>query len=134
MANIPQKSKDATEEALSAVHEALNVGPPETQTETPAEPTPESEPDALPTSRTAELFPHEASQAGWPLGEATPRLAANDDREGIGQILHALRHRPARGPYIAAGVSGFIWIAGGLAIASLYGSEIRFAAPGFGFA
>ena len=30
MANIPQKSKDATEEALSAVQEALNVRPPET--------------------------------------------------------------------------------------------------------
>src|SRR5262249_22800188 len=120
MANIPQKSNADTEEALSAIQEALNVG--ETPPETPSEPTPESEPDALPTSRTAELFPHEASQAGWPLGEATPRLAANDDREGIGQILHALRHRPARGPYIAAGVSSFIWIAGWLVIGCLDGS------------
>src|SRR5262245_35517535 len=134
MANIPQKSKDPTEEALSAIQEALNVRPPETRTETPSAPPPESELNASPTSRTAELFPHEASQSGWPLGEATPRRAANDDREGIGQILQALRRRPARGPYIAAGVSSFIWIAGWLAIASLYGSEIRFAAPGSGFA
>src|SRR4029453_13807744 len=102
MANIPQKSKDATEEALSAIQEALNVRPPETRTETPSAPPAESELNASPTSRPTELFPHEASQAAWPLGETAPRRAANDDREGIGQILQALRHRPPGGAYFAA--------------------------------
>ena len=136
MANIPQKSKDATEEALSAIQEALNVRPPETQAEKPIAPAVESDPDTSSPPRTTDLFPPEASQAGWPLGEAGPRRAANDDREGIGQILQALRQRPARGPYIVAGVSSFGWVVGGLAIASLYGSEIRsaFAAAGSGFA
>src|SRR5262245_47722547 len=106
MVNIPQKSKDATEEALSAIQEALNVRPPETTTAGSA---PETEPAGPPAPQNADLFPQEVSPAGWPVGEGGPRRAANDDRVGIGQILQAVRHRPARGPYIAAGIAGFIW-------------------------
>jgi hypothetical protein len=132
MANIPQKSKDATEEALSAIQEALNDRPPETRAETSFGPAADSEPAVPSTPQSAELFSNEASQPSWPDGEATPRPAANDDRAGIGQILQAQRHRPARGPYIAAGVGSFIWVVGALAVASLYGVEIRsvLATPG----
>jgi Apolipoprotein A1/A4/E domain len=130
MANIPQKSKDATEEALSAVQDALNVRPPETP---PVASTTESETASPPDSQNAELFPQE-TPVGWPVGEAGPRRAANDDRAGIGQILQTLRHPPARGPYMAAGIAGFIWVAGGLALALMYAGEMRSmaATPGIG--
>ena len=128
MANNPQKSKDATEEALSAIQEALNVRAPETG------PGPDANKDAASpaTPPGPDLFPQDASQA-WPLGESTPRRAANDDRVDIGQILQTLRHRSSRTPYIAAAIGGFIWIVGGLAIASLYGAELRSAFPASGF-
>src|SRR5215831_18852390 len=134
MANIPQKTKDATEEALSAIQEALNVRAPETRTGAsfPAG-APEGDPANPPGAASADLFPDPAS---WPAGDPALRRAANDDRIGIGQILQTLRHRSVRGPYIAAGVASFIWIAGGLALTSLYGAEMRsvFATPGVGFA
>src|SRR6476660_8665105 len=88
MANIPQKSKDATEEALSAIQEALNVRAPETG----ASPEADKEATSPSVPPTPELFPQDASQT-WPLGESTPRRAANDARAGIGQILQTLRHR-----------------------------------------
>src|SRR5215470_6169874 len=137
MANIPQKSKDATEEALSAIQEALNVRAPEARTGTSTEPVADS--GAAPAAANApasDLFPQEAPPAGWPTGDTVPRRAANDDRAGIGQILQSLRHRSGRGPHIAAGVVSFIWTAGVIAIATLYGAEVRsaFATPGVGFA
>src|SRR6476646_9585236 len=135
MANIPQKSKDATEEALSAIQEALNIRPPETRTGTSFGPTADSDVVSPLTQQAADLFPPEAPP-GWPTGDTTPRRAANDDRAGIGQILQTLRHRSSRAPYIAAAVGGFIWVVGGLAIASLYGTEMRglFAPSGIGLA
>ncbi|MGB8756665.1 MAG: hypothetical protein WCD26_13690, partial [Pseudolabrys sp.] len=88
MANIP-KPKDATEEALSAIREALNIRAPETHPGTPFEPVAESNAAAASTPPAGELFPQEAPPAGWPTGETVPRRAANDDRAGIGQILQA---------------------------------------------
>jgi len=136
MAKSPQKSKDATEEALSAIQEALNVRAPETPTD--ASLPPAAEPDAVSPSTppTSDLFPPEASQAAWPTGDTTPRRAANDDRIGIGQILQALRHRSGRTPYTVAGAVGLIWVAAGIALAALYSTEIRsaFATPGVGLA
>jgi Apolipoprotein A1/A4/E domain len=134
MANIP-KSKDATEEALSAIQEALNIRAPETPG-TPFEPVAESDAIAASTPSAGELFPQETPPAAWPTSETVPRRAANDDRAGIGQILQALRYRSGRAPYIAAAVGGFIWAVGGIAIATLYGAEMRsvFATPGVGLA
>jgi hypothetical protein len=131
MANNPQTSKDATEEALSAIQEVLNVRAPETG----ASPDAEKEATSPSVPPAPELFPQDTPQT-WPLGESTPRLAANDDRAGIGQILQTLRHRSSRTPYVAAAVGGFIWVVGGLAIASLYGTEMRglFAPSGIGLA
>jgi hypothetical protein len=134
MANIPQKSKDATEEALSAIQEALNVRAPDTRTGASFGPIAETDiASSLPQA--TDLFPQETAP-GWPASDAAPRRPANDDRVGIGQILQALRHRSTHGPYIAAGVGGFIWVAGGIAVASLYGAEMRsvFATPGVGLA
>ena len=131
MANNPQKAKDATEEALSAIQEALNVRAPEAG----ASPDADKELASPATPAPADLFPQDTSQP-WPIGESTPRRAANDDRVGIGQILQTLRNRSSRTPYVAAAVGGFIWIVGGLAIASLYAAEMRtlFAPSGIGLA
>src|SRR5690242_6240224 len=137
MANIPQKSKDATEEALTAIQEALNIRAPETPTGTSFEPAANSDAaTAAPTPPASDLFPQEAPPAGWPIGDTVPRRAANDDRAGIGQILQALRHRSGRAPFIAAGIGSFIWAAGVIATATLYGAEVRsvFATPGVGLA
>src|SRR5690242_12386920 len=136
MANIPKKTKDATEEALSAIQEALNVRAPETRTTASFDPAAESDTASPPAPPAADLFPQDAVQGGWPTGDTTPRRAANDDRAGIGQILQSLRHRPARGPYIAAAAASLIWVAGGLALTTLYGAEMRsvFATSGVGFA
>ena len=131
MANTPQKTKDATEEALTAIQEALSIRPAETR------PGPSFGPaDANLTDtqqphqphQPGDLFPHDGPQG------ATPRRAANDDRIGIGQILQALRHRPARGPYIAAGVAGFIWAA--ICVAALYSIDTQavFGTAKLGFA
>src|SRR5450755_4118212 len=112
MANIPQKSKDATEQALSAIQDALNVR--------------QSDPrmhDSPPV--TADLFHEDTQSPSWPGDDNAPRRAANDDRANIGQILQTLRRRPARAPYIAAAVTGCIWAAGGLAFAFLYADEFR---------
>src|SRR5689334_17011524 len=132
MANIPQKTKDPTEEALTAIQEALNIRAPETGSgsfETVTNTDPATSP------RPSDLFAPDSSTA-WPTSDTAPRRAANDDRAGIGQILQILRYRSARTPYIAAAVCSFVWIAGGIAIASLYGGELRsaFATPGLGLA
>src|SRR4029077_12422920 len=68
MANIP-KSKDATEEALSAIQEALNIRAPETRPGTPFEPVAETDAAAASTPPAGELFPQEAPPAGCPTGE-----------------------------------------------------------------
>ena len=128
MANNPQKSKDATEEALLPFRKLLNVR----ATETGPGPARQQRRRLARDTPGPDLFPQDASQA-WPLGESTPRRAANDDRVDIGQILQTLRHRSSRTPYIAAAIGGFIWIVGGLAIASLYGAELRSAFPASGF-
>jgi hypothetical protein len=125
MANIPQKTKDATEEALNAIQEALNIRPAEpkfgTSIDYPANP------DPLASSTTqapsGELFTQDGPPGAWPAGESTPRRAANDDRAGIGQILQTLRHRSSRTPYIAAGVAGLVWAAVG--IVSLYAIDMQ---------
>jgi hypothetical protein len=134
MANTPQKTKDATEEALSAIQEALSIRAPEPRAGTPYGSAAEADANNPPASTaSSDLFQQDAA-AGWPAGDTTPRRAANDDRAGIGQILQALRHRTARAPYVAAAIIGFIWAAGGIAIATLYGSEIHTASAGTGFA
>ncbi len=124
MANIPQKTKDATEEALNAIQDALNIRAPEPHNGTSAGSAADFDPGNMnPPPAPADLFHQDAPTSGWPAGDTTLRRAANDDRIGIGQILQALRHRTARAPYIAAGIAGFIWVVVG--IASLYSVEAQ---------
>src|SRR5208283_4123789 len=83
-----------------------------------------------------DLF-NEAPQPAAAESDATPpRRAANDDRADLGQMLQALHHRPARTPYVLASVAAFIWAAGGLATAYVYGGQLQalFATPRVGIA
>src|SRR5262245_50683238 len=113
MANTPQKAKDATEEALNAIQEALSIRPAETRPAPSFGPGEADLTETQPPHESGELFPH----------DATLRRAANDDRIGVGQILQALRHRPSRGPYIAAGIAGLIWAV--ICIAALYSIDTQ---------
>ena len=125
MANTPQKTKDATEEALNAIQEALSIRPAETR------PAPSFGPGEVGFTETQP--PHDPAADLFP-GDTAPRRAANDDRIGVGQILQALRHRSSRGPYVAAGVAGFIWAA--VCIAALYSIDTQavFGTAKLGFA
>ena len=100
MANIPQKSKDVTEEALTAIQEALNM---RQQDLHPASGTDND--DRLQSPANADLFQEDAHARDWPTEESAPRRAANDDRASIGQILQALHGRHARLPYLVAGAA-----------------------------
>jgi len=116
MANIPQKSKDATEEALSAIQEALSLRQPDQRA------------DAEPPH--ADLFQDELP------AEDVPRRAANDDRASIGAILQALHGRPARLPYIIAGAASGAWVLLGVISALVFRPELQavIASPRTGFA
>ena len=129
MANSPQKSKDATEEALSAIQEALSIRQSDPRSGASFGSTADSARDqnhglAPVPPATADLFHEETQSPGWAADDKSQLRAANDDRANIGQILQTLRRRPARAPYIVASVVAFAWAAGGLATAYLYSDEL----------
>ncbi|MGA7012869.1 MAG: hypothetical protein WBZ16_11080, partial [Pseudolabrys sp.] len=64
MANNPQKAKDATEEALSAIQEALNVRAPEAGASHDAD----KELTSPVTPAPADLFPQDTSTPPSPSG------------------------------------------------------------------
>ncbi|HSP49963.1 MAG TPA: hypothetical protein VLN61_07235 [Pseudolabrys sp.] len=136
MANIPQKSPDPTEEALTAIREALVTDQPERLAVPPVPPTGDSDPAQTQPSATADLFNEEPQPDTWGSDGTLTRRAANDDRASLGQMLQAIHGRPTRVPYIAASVAAFLWTAGCLATAYLYGGELQavFATPRMGFA
>src|SRR5690242_1226625 len=134
MANTPQKTKDATEEALTAIQEALSIRPAETRPGAPFDPVEQGLTDTQsPAREHSDLFGEERPGT-WPTGDASPRRAANDDRAGIGQILQTLRHRSSRGPYIAAGIAGFIWAAVSIAAFYTIDTQAVFGTAKLGFA
>ena len=134
MANSPRKPKDPTELALSAIEDALNVH------DTPREPrepavrrTPGNDRVEAPRRGRA---PQVEADDSRPLNRqndsevredvaAPSRLAANDDRESVGQLLRALQRRPSRAPYVIAWLFTICW---GVAFAGIalgvYGSEL----------
>src|SRR6476660_4405993 len=116
MANNPKKAKDPTEEALSAIQEALNIS------DVSADNTRSSgRGEVTPTNSVVGYdergFDARAS-GDQPMFEAAgeprpPRRAANDDRETIGQILQAIQKgRPARNVYALATIFALVWIVG----------------------
>ena len=136
MANIPQQTKNATDEALAAVEDALNIRPASTRVEPrlTSEPPLEAGQDT-PAPATTDLFRDETARE-WPAGDSAPRLPANDDRASMGEILQTLRRRRARAPYVVAAVAAAAWIAGAAALVFLFSAELQalIATPRVGFA
>ena len=119
MANNPKKVKDPTEDALSAIQEALNIS------DTAVDPNRNSIGNDLSSPIISSAPPAYSetpfdtrSSVDRPVFDAieeprAPRRAANDDRETIGQILQAIQKgRPARGVYTLATVFGAVWLLG----------------------
>jgi hypothetical protein len=101
MANYPKKMTDPTEAALSAIQEALNIRDEEERTESPAEEIPIPPPSAdhimHETEPLTPAFDEDFDREPIGIrGDAPAPLAANDDRQSVGQILRALQRRPAR--------------------------------------
>ena len=110
MANNPQQTKNATDEALAAIEDALLPRSPAERTEANAErieakaerieprltvnPVIDADKETPPV--TADLFRELEDAPHWPAGDTAPRLPANDDRANMGQILQTLRRRRAR--------------------------------------
>src|SRR3972149_5450837 len=118
MANNPKSSKDPTELALSAIEDALNVRSPDESSprRPPGAPANQNE-SALDRARS---LPREEREE-----RAEVRLAANDDRESVGQLLRALQRRPSRTPMLVAWLFTVAWVicAAGLALGA-YGPEL----------
>ena len=136
MANNPQLTKNATDEALAAVEDALSLRAPAERVEPQliAEPGIDLGGETPPV--TADLFRDNETAPHWPSADSAPRLPANDDRANMGQILQTLRRRRARAPYAIASIAALGWIAGAGATAILLRSELLtlLATPGIGIA
>jgi hypothetical protein len=128
MANSPKQSPDPTEHALNAIQEALGTASSDRRAPHAANIVPDA-------PAGADLF-NEPQAGNWDSDETPPRIAANDDRASVGQMLAAMRHRPTRMPYIVASLAAVLWAAGGLALSYLYRGELAavFETPRIGIA
>ncbi|HZP76346.1 MAG TPA: hypothetical protein VFB45_09415 [Pseudolabrys sp.] len=127
MANIPQKNRDVTDEALSAIQEALSVRDNDrAQADRPEDrvrPAPVGAPAVAPPV-SADLFHEPPQSSGWAEDEAQVPRAANDDRAQIGQILQALQRRPKRSGTVIATLFTLAWAAGAAALAFIYRADL----------
>src|SRR5947199_3425236 len=133
MANTPKKVKDPTEVALSAIQEALNISDTTVDTSRNSigdDMAPPTIPSAAPSYSetpydTRDMRQNTDRPVFDPIDEPrSPRRAANDDRETIGQILQAIQKgRPARSVYTLATVFAGVWLVGcGLLTVSFFPS------------
>ena len=106
MAKNPQQTKNATDEALAAIEDALLPRSPAERAEPKVERTepqltanPAIDPDKETPPLNADLFRDSDDAPQWPASDTAPHLPANDDRANMGQILQTLRRRRARAPY-----------------------------------
>jgi hypothetical protein len=116
MAKIPNKAKDATEEAMSAIQEALKVRDAEmksapARTARPAQ-TPETQVRPDPAARAGRVAapPVDDDLFGEVRIGNEPRRPANDDWKSMGQILQSLQPRASRTGYIAAAIGSLVWV------------------------
>src|SRR5438105_9829568 len=122
MANTPKKVKDPTEVALSAIQEALNISDTTVDTSRNSvgnDMAPPSISSAAPSYSetpydTRDMRQNTDRPVFDPIEEPrSPRRAANDDRETIGQIMQAIQKgRPARNVYTLATIFAGVWLVG----------------------
>lgn len=116
MAKIPNKAKDATEEAMSAIQEALKVRDAEMKSAPARAARPvKSESDGRPDPAAARAgriptAPDDDLFGEVRLGENEPRRPANDDWKSMGQILQSLQPRASRTGYLAAAIASLVWV------------------------
>ena len=116
MAKIPNKAKDATEEAMSAIQEALKVRDAEMKSAPARAARPvKSESDGRPDPAAARAgriptAPDDDLFGEVRLGENEPRRPANDDWKSMGQILQSLQPRASRTGYVAAAIASLVWV------------------------
>lgn len=117
MAKTPNKAKDATDEAMSAIQEALKVR----DAGMKSAPAPAGRPAKAPNN---DVRPDPAARAGRVASPPTdddlfgdvrmardePRRPANDDWKPIGQILQTLQLRASRTGYIVAAAGSLAWV------------------------
>ena len=108
MANKPNKTKDPTEVALSAIQDALDMRDPQgmgtaRDVRAPSDDDLFMEAHGAPPAR--EERPTRAASSSL-----ASTFAANDDRASIGQILQTLQRKPARTPYVVAGIFSAAWV------------------------
>src|SRR5258708_24266862 len=109
MANTPKKVKDPTEVALSAIQEALNISDTTVDTSRNSVANDMEPPTISSAAPSYSETPYDTRDMRQntdrpvfdPIDEPrSPRRAATDDRETIGQILQPIhKRRPARSVY-----------------------------------
>ena len=121
MANTPKKVKDPTEDALSAIQEALNINDGSAADNNRGSARSESVSAGATASPTFDessfdTRPGNDRQVFNAIEESrATRRPANDDRETIGQILQAIQKgRPARNVYTLATLFAGVWILGAI--------------------
>jgi hypothetical protein len=132
MANYPKKMNDPTEAALSAIQEALNVrdddGGAAIRSSGAVDPL-ETADGAVDGRRRGARAAPTIDDGLFHEDDVAPReglrLAANDDQQSIGQILHALQRRPARTSYMVAGLFSAAWVIGCLALSWAYLADLH---------
>jgi len=113
MATNSKMPKDPTEVAMSAIQDALEMRGAD------ARPPLSAQRDTSRLPADDDLFLDPAAAA--PAREERPvRVAANDDRASIGQVLQALQRRPTRTPYVIAGLFSAAWIVCALGLSYNY--------------
>src|SRR5665213_3131165 len=122
MANNPKKVKDPTEDALSAIQEALNIS--DVSNSDSGRDRDDGRDDMMSTGSSPPVYndpPFDTrSNTDRPIFDqieeprsTTTRRAANDDRETIGQILQAIQKgRPARSAFTLASLFTVVWVIG----------------------
>jgi Apolipoprotein A1/A4/E domain len=117
MANNPNRLKDPTDTALTAIQEVLRTSDETTgvrigaaiETETPQKST----------------IRQKLREPALSADRELEQRAANDDRQSIGQILQALQQRPPKTSYFIASIFALTWVICGLTLAFLFLPDLR---------
>jgi hypothetical protein len=108
MANIPQKTKDATEEALNAIQDALNIRAPDLRAGSPLAGADSDAGGSSASDISSDLFQQDVPPT-WAAGETSPRRAANDEHEcdDPARFAEVAKEKDAALiPFLLAGVGG----------------------------